>query len=255
MQSNESKLHTIPPLQLDVAVSEELLQLALTHPSAVGEGIERTLKSNQRLEFLGDAVVGAIVAEHLYRANATLPEGELTQRKATLVRGQSLARAARRLNLGAHLRLGRGEETSGGRERDTILADAMEAVIGAILLSSGWDAARAFVAQTFSDELANAAQIESDTAFTSLKNQLQEKTQAIGLGTPIYQTATCAATKSSKQKIGESQRFSSQVLLLNEVRGRGLGGTKKEAESNAAKAALETILSTTHSSSADSSTR
>lgn len=217
-------------------VPDDLLMLAMTHPSFVGEGLERTLKSNQRLEFLGDAVVGAVVAEHLYRMGETLPEGELTQRKAATVRGETLERAARRLELGRWLRLGRGEETSGGRERGTILSDAFEALLGALFLSGGWECARRFALKSLSEELDEIASQSAGAPFSSIKNLLQERTQAIGLGTPRYQTAQSSGSSGEK-------RFSSQVLLQDEVRGRGVGRTKKEAESNAAQTAFDAMTS------------
>ena len=168
---------------LGVDVPDDLLNLALTHPSAAGEGPERTLKSNQRLEFLGDAILGAIAAEYFYTAQLDLPEGTLTQYKAAAVRGSSLTSAARRLNLGAYLILGKGEESSGGRRRDTILADAFEALTGAIFLSHGFEAARNFVLGALSEEIIAAAHNA-----INVKSRLQEKTQATGLGTPVYQT-------------------------------------------------------------------
>jgi ribonuclease III len=216
-------------------IPAELLQLALTHPSATGEGEERTRNSNQRLEFLGDTVVGAIVADYLYRANPNLPEGELTQRKAALVRGSSLAKLARKLHLGEKLVLGRGEERAGGRERDTNLADAFEAVVAALFLAKGWDATRDFVTRILARELEHAAQSEAADPFVSAKNLLQEKTQAIGLGTPRYETAQIG-------RHGSEKRFSSQVILTDGVRGRGQGRTKKEAENMAARIALDDIL-------------
>lgn len=213
-------------LKLNAQVPDELLALALTHPSAVGEGLARTLQSNQRLEFLGDTVVGTVVAEHLYRTETQLPEGDLTQRKAAAVRGESLASAAKRFGLPQFLILGKGEEGSGGRERDTILADALEAVIGAIFLSCGLDKTREFVLRVLDEELASVAQRQ-----VNVKNLLQEKTQAIGLGTPVYQTS---------QKAKE-RRFVSQVLLLNEARGVGEGKTKKAAEERAAQNTLDAM--------------
>ncbi len=221
-------------LKLSSDVPDDLLMLAMTHPSAVGEGLERTLKSNQRLEFLGDAVVGAVVAEHLYRMGETLPEGELTQRKAASVRGETLERAARRLELGRWLRLGRGEETSGGRERGTILSDAFEALLGALFLSGGWECARRFALESLSQELSEIAGQSAGAPFSSIKNLLQERTQAVGLGTPRYQTAQSAGSP-------QERRFTSQVFLQDEVRGRGVGRTKKEAESNAAQAAFDAM--------------
>lgn len=215
-------------------VPDELLVLAMTHPSAVGEGLERTLKSNQRLEFLGDTIVGAIVAEHLYRIGETLPEGELTQRKAASVRGETLERAARRLDLGRWLRLGRGEETSGGRTRGTILSDTFEALSGALFMAGGWECARRFALEALREELDEVANEAAGAPFSSIKNLLQERTQAIGLGTPRYQTAQSSGSHGER-------RFSSQVFLQDEVRGRGTGRSKKEAESNAAQAAFDAM--------------
>ena len=212
--------------KLQAQVPDEVLTLALTHPSAVGEGVARTLKSNQRLEFLGDTIVGTIVAEHLYQSESHLPEGDLTQRKAAAVRGESLASAAKRFGLPQFLILGKGEEGSGGRERDTILADALEAIIGAIFLSCGLEKTRDFVLRVLDEELTSVAQRQ-----VNVKNLLQERTQAIGLGTPKYQTS---------QKTKE-RRFTSQVLLLNEARGTGEGKTKKAAEERAAQNTLDAM--------------
>jgi ribonuclease-3 len=217
-----------------VEVPGELLALALTHPSAVGEGLERTLKSNQRLEFLGDALVGAIVAEHFYRNEPNLPEGQLTTRKIASVRREALASAAQRLGLGQYLSFGRGEDAAGGRERPSNLSDAFEAVTGAIFLGGDWEAARNFVVKALGPELAIDPQ-----KLVPAKNRLQELTQAVGLGTPSYRTGATGATK---------HHFSSEVLLHGEVRGRGQGGSKKAAEEAAAEAALAAILAETSSS-------
>jgi ribonuclease-3 len=213
-------------------VPDDLLNLALTHPSATGEGAARTLHSNQRLEFLGDVVVGCIVAEHLYRANVELPEGELTLRKAAVVRGDTLAIAAKRLQLGRFLHLGKGEEKGGGRERSTVLSDAFEAVIGAIYLSGGLEAARVFVERALETELKEAASTRTND-FGSAKNRLQEKTQAIGLGTPTY---SCETRSENGAKV-----FSARVYLLLQERGYGTGKTKKEAEAQAALCALQAL--------------
>jgi ribonuclease-3 len=217
---------------LGADVSDELLKLALTHPSAVGEGIERTLQSNQRLEFLGDAILGASVAAYLYETESTLPEGELTLRKIALVQKPTLARAARRLGLGKQLVLGRGEENSGGRERDAILADALEALIGALFLAQGFQAARDFTLRALGKEIGVLA---SAVAVASAKNLLQEHTQAVGLGTPIYDTY-------HESGPSHASRFKARVLLQNEVHGEGEGASKKEAESRAARSALEKLL-------------
>jgi ribonuclease-3 len=219
---------------LNAEVPDDLLQLALTHPSAVGEGIERTLQSNQRLEFLGDAVLGASVAAQLYETQITLPEGELTLRKVALVQKPALARAAKRLGLGDHLILGRGEDAAGGRRRDAILADALEALIGALFLAQGFDVARAFALRALREEI---EKLESRSAIASVKNLLQEYTQANGLGTPVYRTVQSSGP-------AHARRFQSGVLLQGKVRGAGEGASKKEAESNAAQAALEGLGAT-----------
>jgi ribonuclease-3 len=213
---------------LGLEIPQELLALALSHPSAVGEGIERTLESNQRLEFLGDALVGAIVAEYFYRNEPNLPEGELTNRKIAAVRRESLASAAQRLQLGRFLRFGRGEGVAGGATRPSNLSDAFESVTGAIYLAHGFETTRDFVLRSLAPELTR-----DPSTLVPYKNRLQELTQSIGLGTPRYQTGAMSS---------KSNRFSSQVLLLDEVRGSGQGTSKKAAEEEAAKVALEAIL-------------
>lgn len=213
---------------LGLEIPPELLELALSHPSAVGEGLERTLESNQRLEFLGDALIRAIVAEHFYRTEPNLPEGGLTQRKIAAERRESLAAAAQRLQLGRFLRFGRGEGRDNGAARPSNLNDAFEAVTGAVFLAHNYETARDFVLKNLAPELNR-----DPSTLVPFKNRLQELTQSIGLGTPKYQTAPISA---------KVHQFSSQVLLLDEVRGRGQGGSKKAAEEEAAKLALEAIL-------------
>ena len=214
---------------LGVEVPDDFLTLALTHPSAVGEGAERISQSNQRLEFLGDAVLGAVVAAHFYKAHPDLPEGTLTQYKAAAVRGSSLAKAARRLHLGDYLILGKGEDASGGRRRDTILADVLESLCGAIFLSHGFEAARTFILHALAEEITVAAQNA-----VNIKNRLQEKTQAAGLGTPTYQTQDSGV-------LGH-ERFIAQVFLQQELHGEGRGKTKQDAECHAAQAALDNFV-------------
>jgi ribonuclease-3 len=211
-----------------IEVPAELLELALTHPSAVGEGRERTLRSNQRLEFLGDALVGAIVAEYFYLGEPNLPEGELTTRKIASVRREALAAAAERLGLGARLILGSGERKGGGASRPSNLSDVFEALIGAVYLGCGWEEARKFVVSALGPELAIDV-----TKLISAKNRLQEITQASGLGTPRYRTGISGT---------DAAQFASEVLLQDEVRGKGLGKSKKLAEEAAAEAALAQIF-------------
>jgi ribonuclease-3 len=220
--------------KLGLSRCPKLLRLALTHPSAVGKGAARIQNSNQRLVFMGDAILGGVIALHLYRNLPNLNEGELTLCKISIVRKESLAAAAKRLDLGKHLILGSHEEAAGGRNRDSILADALEAVIAAIYLSQGQKAATETVLKVLSVEITAAA--KKPLSLASSKNILQEKTQALGLGTPIYQTA---------QTSGDSfpRFFHAQVLLGEKVMGEGSGGSKKLAEAEAANAAIVILSS------------
>jgi len=210
---------------LGVEVEPELLALSMTHPSAVGEGLERTLKSNQRLEFLGDSLVGAICAEYFFRAEPESPEGALTNRKISAVRKDALAGAAKRLDLGGFLGFGRGEDIAGGRERHSNLSDSFEALIAAIFLSNDWNITRDWVLRSLEPEL-----FKDPATLVPAKNRLQERTQAMGLGIPRYQT-TQAAPK--------AQWFGARVFLGDDERGQGEGKSKKLAEENAARGALE----------------
>ncbi len=213
--------------RLGTPVDDELLFLAMTHPSAVGEGIERTLLSNQRLEFLGDSLVGAICAEYFFRSEPQSPEGALTNRKISAVRKDALASAAKRLELGEYLTFGRGEDVAGGRERHSNLSDAFEALIAAIFLSNDWNTTREWVLSALNEELN-----KDPATLVPAKNRLQERTQAMGLGIPRYVTT---------QSHPKAQWFASSVFLSDEMRGQGEAKSKKLAEENAAKMALETL--------------
>lgn len=220
--------------KLGLSRCPKLLRLALTHPSAVGKGSARILTSNQRLEFMGDAILGGIIALHLYCNFPNLNEGELTLCKISIIRKESLAAAAKRLDLGKYLILGEHEETAGGRERDSILADGLEAIIAAIYLSQGQKAATETVLKVLSVEIATASQ--KPLSLASTKNLLQEKTQALGMGTPVYRT---------EQTSGDAfpRVFRAQVLLGEEAMGEGNGASKKVAEAEAAAVALLTLSS------------
>lgn len=220
--------------KLGLSRCPKFLRLALTHPSAVGKGTARILSSNQRLEFMGDAILGGIIALHLYRSFPNLNEGELTLCKISIVRKESLAAAAKRLDLGKYLILGEHEEAAGGRARDSILADALEAIIAASYLSQGQKAATEIVLKVLSVEIAIAAQ--KPLSLASSKNLLQEKTQALGLGTPVYCT---------EQTSGDTipRSFHAQVLLGEKVMGEGNGSSKKIAEAEAAAVAIGILSS------------
>ena len=198
-----------------------LLQLALTHPSALEE------QNNQRLEFLGDAVLEYCVSEMLFRKYDTASEGELTARRAALVCEETLCRLAESLSLGDKIRMGRGEAQTGGREKPAILADAMEAVVAAVCLDGGIDAAKALAARLFEDDDALVSRRGRD-----LKGDLQAYTQAKGLGLPEYRVI-------AEDGPAHDRRFTVEVMVAGKRIAEGAGGSKKTAEQNAAGAALE----------------
>jgi ribonuclease-3 len=203
----------------------ELMQQALRHKSAQQE---LSLPSNERLEFLGDAVLGLTIAAYLYRARPDLAEGELTKVKAVAVSEPMLAKIARELNLGAYLVLAKGEEQSGGRKRSSILADALEAVIAAIYLDRGKTLARKVIIELFSDHLAAIERAEHELDY---KTVLQEKIQELHRRPPSYHV------------VGESgpdhdRTFVAEARLAGRVLGKGTGKSKKQAEQAAARAAL-----------------
>jgi ribonuclease-3 len=204
----------------------DLLRQALTHKSYVNETRDAGSEDNERLEFLGDAVLALVISDYLAASLPGSPEGELSQQKARLVSEPSLARAARRLDLGHLLRLGRGEEMTQGREKPSILADALEALIAAIYLDGGLEEARAFTLRVFAPEL-GGQQVQGD-----YKTRLQEWCQKHGEGLPRY--ATVGETGPDHQKT-----FEVDVLIQGAVAGTGIGRTKKEAEQMAARRALE----------------
>jgi ribonuclease-3 len=201
------------------------LEAAWVHRSAANE---RKLAGNyERLEFLGDAVLGLITAAWLYRRHPDLPEGELSRRKAALVSAGALARYARGLGLGAHLVLGQGEERSGGRDKDSLLADSLEAVIAAVYLDGGMRAARQVV-----ERFLRTSSATLDVAASDAKSDLQERIQAEGRSAPTYRV-------SGESGPDHAKRFAVEVLIDGEVAGRGTGRSKKAAELDAARQVLE----------------
>ena len=207
-----------------------LLQNALTHSSYANEHWHDSLKCNERLEFLGDAILGMVVAEYLYKTFPDRPEGELTRMRADMVCEGSLARIAEKLELGKHLLLGKGEEQSGGRNRPSILADAVESVIAASFLDGGMAAAEAFVHKFV---LCNVpVQVMKHVDYkTALQEQVQQKKNQI----------------ISYLLVGESgpdhdKEFTVEVSLNGAVVGRGIGSSKKRAEQDAAREAMEKLF-------------
>ena len=216
---------------LGVRLPDGLLTLALTHRSYAYE--HGGLPTNERLEFLGDSVLGLVVTDELYRSQPDVPEGTLAKLRASVVNMTSLAGVARSLGdggIGPHLLLGRGEETTGGREKDSILADALEALIGAIHLGGGLDTASAIVHRLFDPLLADAA---TRGAGLDWKTSLQELGAARGLGQPSYRIEDDGPD--------HAKVFTAEVVLAGEVRGAGTGRTKKAAEQEAAEVAWRTL--------------
>ena len=206
-----------------------LLQNALAHSSYANERWHNSLMSNERLEFLGDSVLGMLVADYLYRNFPNRPEGELTRMRADMVCERALAEIAQRIGLGEHLLLGRGEEQSGGRSRDSILADAVESVIAASFLDGGMAAARQFIEKFILVEVP-VKKLHNADYKTALQELVQQKKN---------QTLSYAL-------VGESgpdhdKRFEVEVSLNGRIIGTGSGSSKKRAEQMAAKKALETL--------------
>jgi ribonuclease-3 len=205
-----------------------LLEQALVHSSYVNENPGIAPADNERLEFLGDAILGFIVAEELYQRFPQFSEGEMTRLRSSLVRQDALSRIARTISLGDYLYLGRGEEASGGRRKPANLAGALEAVIAAIFFDRGLSVARDFVLKTADKELNKMLSqgIEADD-----KSQLQELIQARQQQTPIYKVTEATGP-------AHDRRFIVEVKVGNSVLGRGAGKSKKAAEAEAARSAL-----------------
>ena len=203
-----------------------LLQQALTHSSYANEG-KKHGKNNERLEFLGDSVLAVIVAEHLFLTYKNIPEGELTKLRASLVCEKALDVFAARLSLGDYLKLGRGEEMTGGRQRPSILADAFEAVIAALYLDGGYEVAQKFVLSFIPKDL----DIHQVGQLADYKTALQEIIQQNREEKVEYQME-------AERGPDHAKVFTAVVLLNSNIIGRGEGSSKKQAEQNAAREAL-----------------
>ena len=208
--------------------NRELLENALTHSSRANESRGR-LPSNERLEFLGDSILGMVVADHLYRGHPDLPEGDLTRTRAALVCEESLVEVAQALNLGEYLRLGKGESSGGGRERPSIQADAVEAVLAAIYLDGGIGSARKFIQKFILSR-------ETDGLAKPLdhKTALQELVQRESGQVLRYRLV-------GEEGPDHNKRFFVEVTLNGQAVGSGSGRSKKEAEQMAAAAAIESL--------------
>ena len=211
---------------------EKLFELAITHTSYANEFKKNKKESNQRIEFLGDSVLSIMVSEHIYKHYAHLPEGSLTKIRADVVCEKSLYEIAKSINLGEHLLLGKGEEKAGGRTRVSILADAMEAFIGAVYLDSDLETAKNTFMPLLTERIVLAAKKEGKKDF---KTTLQEYVQKDGQAKINYVTIAEAGPDHDKT-------YDVEVLVNGKAYGAGSGKTKKEAEQMAAKSALLKLL-------------
>lgn len=207
-----------------------LLSRALTHRSYLNEHFE-ALEDNERLEFLGDAVLDFLVGAWLYNQYPEMPEGDLTRMRAALVHTAQLAEFARRIQLGNALRLGRGEDQGGGRDRDALLCDGFEAVVGAMFLSSGIEGVQKFIFPLLEEASKDILKHHKNEDSKSL---LQEWAQYNGFQAPVYVTRSSIGPDHSKQ-------FSVDVLINNEYRATGMGSSKQAAEKVAAREALKAL--------------
>ena len=207
---------------------DTLLRHALTHSSYANEHRSEGMTSNERLEFLGDSVLGMVVADHLYRTHPDMPEGELTRTRAALVCEDSLYEVAQTLELGKYLRLGKGEDAGGGRRRPSILADAMESVLAAVYLDGGIAPARRLIRRLILDQEREKA-VDRD-----YKTALQELVQRTPGSTIAYRLVRETGPDHCRV-------FVMEVSVGGDVAGQGEGRTKKEAEQMAAKAAIEKL--------------
>jgi ribonuclease-3 len=237
----------------------ELLVRALTHRSLANEQAAHETPpddragsgDNERLEFLGDAVLGLVVAESLFSGHPGWQEGELTRVRAQLVSRQHMAQVAEAIGLGRHVRLSKGEDKAGLRRKSTVLSNTMEAVIGAMFLDGGLEPVRTFVRRVVLGEAVEqlAQELQSGAALGNYKSALQEHLQADRTGTPVYRVK-------SESGPGHRKRFLVEVRLKKEAGepgkplARGVGSTKKRAEQDAARRALERLMATNADASA-----
>ena len=208
----------------------QLLQNALAHSSYANERWHNSLLSNERLEFLGDSVLGMLVADYLYRSFPDRPEGELTRMRADMVCEHTLATVANKIGLGEHLLLGHGEEQGGGRSRESILADAMESVIAACFLDGGLDAALRIVRQFILVEVP-VKKLHNADYKTALQELVQQKKNQVLSYAMVGQSGP-----------DHDKKFDVEVSLNGKVVGKGSGSSKKRAEQMAAKGAIENLF-------------
>lgn len=209
----------------------DLLQQALTHRSYLNEQPDETLENNERLEFLGDAVLDFLTGNALYQRYPEMPEGELTRLRAALVRTETLAQVAMGCNLGEHLRISKGEESSGGRLRQNILCDAFEAVVGALYLDQGLEAVENFVMPLLTPLLDH---ILAEGLHKDARSMLQEWSQAVHNLTPVYRVIESSGPDHDKE-------FTVEAVIGEQVAGIGSGRSKQLAAQAAARSVLRQL--------------
>lgn len=235
MREMNDELQSLEQLEKNIGIAfreRAILRQALLHTSYVYETGGNPWESNERLEFLGDALLGYVVAEFLCQVTPPLSEGEMTKLRASLVNGDVLATVASSMHLGDHLLLGRGEQSTGGRERPANLGRAYEALIGAILLDRGEEEARQFILTSLEREL---RKVQAGEAAVDYKSQLQEVVQRRRQSYPTYRVIREEGPSHSKE-------FTVEVLVENRVMGTGSGSSKQAAEKAAAAMALRTLI-------------
>ena len=213
--------------------NKELLEKALTHSSYAREHVDRKAENNERLEFLGDAFFDAVIGVELYKRLSKDNEGRLTKTRALIVCEKSLARVGRRLDIGSYINMGHGEELSGGRRRESLIADAMEAVIGAIFLDGGYDEVERFITREFARTIDAAL---AGDLFTDYKTTVQELLQKGGNKVKVTYITD------REEGPDHDKTFYVHMVCNDIVLGKGVGKSKKEAEQNAAKDTLERRL-------------
>ena len=228
MDADQHSINTLLAV-LDCECEKELLELAMVHRSFSYEN--GGIPTNERLEFLGDSVLGVVVTDFLYREFPDLPEGSLARMRASVVNSQALADVARTLGLGQYIRLGRGEISSGGSEKTSILADSLEAVIGAIYLSGGIDAAGQFIHRIFDPMILAASELGAGLDW---KTSLQEICGVLEVALPIY-----LVTDSGPD---HAKEFTAHAQIAGENLGFGVGSSKKAAEQIAAEQAYGELI-------------
>ncbi|MBS3994335.1 MAG: ribonuclease III [Alkaliphilus sp.] len=209
----------------------QLLNQSITHSSYANENKKKNIKYNERLEFLGDSVLSIIISEHLFKRLIHVQEGDLTKIRASIVCEPSLAKCAQVMNIGKYLLLGKGEESTGGKERVSILADAFEAILGAIYLDGGFEQAKKFTLESLDGVIEDAI---NGRVFQDYKTHLQEIIQSENIDKIIYEVV-------NEEGPDHNKIFHVHLKIGGQIVGKGSGKSKKEAEQNAAKEALKEV--------------